>query len=163
MLNRIRGLPWAILVLPLAIGVFVPSGVIFALEAMLTEKTVGQVLSDIASRQFAEGENLFLLAVFGLVPFVVLSVALLFVHRSRHGRPRLRWMAIGGLVGILALMIPMHVLVWLPLYTNADMGSTAVLAFLFIPWLCCASLIIGLGTAELLFRRRYGVARSGAV
>jgi hypothetical protein len=110
--------PWRLLALLLVIGLVMPSMVIFALETSLGHKPPAQALAEIARRQFAEGHNLFLLAAIGLLPFFVLDAVILLVQALAHDRLRLPWIGWGGLSGILALMIPMHVLVWLPLYTN---------------------------------------------
>jgi len=52
-----------------------------------------------------------------------------------------------GLAGILALMIPAHVSVWSPLYTEERMSSTAVIAFFFIPFYCIVTMGIGVSIA----------------
>ena len=153
MSESVHQFSWRWLVALLAVGFVAPSAVIFALETSLAEKTVVQAISEIARRQFAQGENLFLLAAIGLVPFVVLDAALWLVYITAKDRSRMSWLAIAGLVGVLALMLPAHVAVWLPLYTHSHMSSTAVIAFLFIPFYCCVSMAIGLGVGEWLFRR----------
>jgi hypothetical protein len=94
-------------------------------------------------RQFAEGENLFLLALFGLVPFVALSVVCRVAAR-RLSSVRLACLGTGGLLGILGLMVPAHVAVWYPRYGPGRMSSTAVIAFVFIPFYCLVTLFIGL-------------------
>jgi hypothetical protein len=57
---------------------------------------------------------------------------------------RLACVTLGGLLGILAFMIPAHVSVWYPLYGGGHMASTAVIAFVFIPFYCIATLALGL-------------------
>lgn len=151
---RARKVPWALLIWPLLIGAVVPSAVIIALEIFLAGKPVAQVLSETSARQFAEGENLFSLAMFGLIPFIALDVIIVLVSRVVHDSRRLRWVAAGGFIGIVALMVPLHVLVWLPLYTGQRMSSTAVLAFLFIPFYCCVTMVIGLLCGEVAFQSR---------
>ena len=83
------------------------------------------------------------IAAFGLIPFVALSIVCA-VAAGRLAPSRLACLGIGGLVGILALMIPGHVAVWYPLYGPGHMSSTAVIAFLLIPFYCLGSLAIGL-------------------
>jgi hypothetical protein len=127
----------------LAVGLLTPSLIIFVLE--ITVGGINPITSaaDIWHRQFAEGHNLFLLAVFGLIPFVVLSVAIFVMARNRTSR-QLACIVIGGLIGILVLMIPSHVSIWYPLYGPGRMSSTAVVGFLFIPIYCLIPLTIGL-------------------
>jgi hypothetical protein len=129
--------------LPIAVGLVTPSAVIFYLEVFVGHVSPVAAIQDIGWRQFAEGHNLFLLAVFSLIPFVLLSVISLLVGphlpASRQG-----WITLGGLIGILAFMVPSHVAVWYPLYGGGHMSSTAVIAFIFIPFYCVVTLIVGL-------------------
>ena len=94
-------------------------------------------------RQFAEGQNLFLLAAFGLIPFAALS-AICAVAASRLTPIRLACLGVGGLLGIFALMVPGHFSVWYPLYGPGRASSTAVVAFIFIPFFCLVTLGVGL-------------------
>jgi len=128
---------------PLAIGLVVPSLVILCLEVFVGGVPPSAAAADILERQFSEGDNLFLIAAFGLIPFVALSIVCA-VAAGRLAPSRLACLGIGGLVGILALMIPGHVAVWYPLYGPGHMSSTAVIAFLLIPFYCLGSLAIGL-------------------
>jgi hypothetical protein len=130
-------------VTPLAIGLLVPSLVIFCLEVFVGRVSASAAATDVLQRQFSEGDNLFLLAAFGLIPFAALSV-ICAVAAARLTAPRLACLGIGGLVGILGLMIPGHIAVWYPLYGPGYMSSTAVIAFLLIPFYCLGSLAIGL-------------------
>jgi len=107
--------------------------------------------ADILRRQFAEGHNLFLLAAFGLIPFVALS-AVCFVAARWLSPSRLACVAGGGLLGILLLMIPAHAAVWYPHYGGGRMSSTAAIAFLFIPFYCLATLCVGLIVGWLISR-----------
>jgi hypothetical protein len=127
----------------LAVGLITPSLIIFCLEIFVGHINPLTSIADILRRQFAEGDNLFLIAVFGLIPFAVLSMAC-FLAARRLESPRLTCVAIGGLIGILGLMIPGHVAVWYPLYGPGHMSSTAVIAFLFIPFYCIVTLCVGL-------------------
>jgi len=134
-------LVWTIL--PLLVGLATPSAVILWLELFVAHTSLASAIVDLARRQFAEGENLFLLALFGLIPFALLSVTSFVAARFVSGR-RLACISSGGLIGILAFMVPAHVSVWYPLYGGGHMSSTAVIAFLFIPFYCVATLVVGL-------------------
>ena len=128
---------------PLAIGLLVPSLIIFLLEIFVGHISPSAAAVDILKRQFSEGDNLFLLAAFGLIPFAVLS-ATCAIAAGRLTPPRLACLGIGGLIGILGLMVPGHIAVWYPLYDPGRMSSTAVLAFIFIPFYCLVTLLMGL-------------------
>jgi hypothetical protein len=47
-------------------------------------------------------------------------------------------------------MVPAHVSVWYPLYGPGHVSSTAVIAFIFIPFYCLASLCVGLVVGWLI-------------
>ena len=127
---------------PLAIGLLVPSLVVFCLQVFVGHIPVSAAVADIMRGQFAEGENAFFGAVFGLIPFAALAA--ICVRGSRTLTPaRLACVGVGGLIGILALIIPGHVSVWYPLYGPGRMSSTAVLAFIFIPFYCVVTMIVG--------------------
>jgi hypothetical protein len=130
------------IVLPLLVGLITPSAVIFCLEVFVGRISIAAAFLDIAERQFAEGHNLFFLAIFGLVPFVILSI-FSFIGARFLSVTRLACITLGGLGGILAFMIPAHVSVWYPLYGGGHMSSTAVIAFLFIPFYCIVTLAVG--------------------
>lgn len=128
---------------PLVVGLVVPSLVIFYLEVFVGHIAPLAATRDILERQFSEGDNLFLLAAIGLIPFAALS-AICAAAASRFTPARLACLGVGGLAGILSLMVPGHASVWYPLYGPGHMSSTAVIAFLFIPFYCLGTLAIGL-------------------
>ena len=146
---------WSLL--PLIIGLLVPSVIILCLEVFVGHINLLTAITDILLRQFAKGHNLFLLALFGLIPFALLSVACRIASR-RLSPFRLSCLGVGGLLGILFHMVPAHISVWYPLYGGGHMSSTAVIAFVFIPFECLVPLIIGLlagwGVSLLPFIRR---------
>jgi hypothetical protein len=127
----------------LGVGLITPSVIIFCLEVLVGHINPLIAIADILHRQFAKGHNLFLIAALGLIPFAVLSMTC-FVAARRLASSRLTCVALGGLIGILAIMVPGHVAVWYPLYAPGRMSSTAVIAFLFIPFYCIVSLCAGL-------------------
>lgn len=128
----------------IAIGLVTPSLVIFYLETSLGNIPRAVALCHIMERQFAPGENLFILALIGLMPFFVLSIILYFLSHKFETK-RFWCLLVFGLCGILALMIPAHISVWRPLYTGNHMSSTAVIAFVFIPIYCTATMFLGMG------------------
>src|SRR5438309_10784833 len=87
-------------ILPLLVGFVTPSAVILWLEVFVAHTSPASAIVDLARRQFATGENLFLLGPIGLIPFALLSVII--AGRFVSGR-RLACIAIGGFVGILAV------------------------------------------------------------
>lgn len=106
------------IVMPIVLGVFTPSLVIFSLEVFVGARPVPAI----PHRQLAEGAGLFLDTVFGLIPFLFLIVSTAEFSRTLKGK-RLDCVFIGGLVGILAFMIPGHLSVWYPLYSGGHTNS----------------------------------------
>ena len=136
-----HALMWSLIIL--AVGFVTPSLIIFFLEVFVGGIDPAASAADIWHRQFAEAHNLFLLAAIGLIPFAVLSIVIFVVSRKRAPL-QLACIVLGGLIGILALMIPAHVSIWYPLYGPGHASSTAVIGFLFIPFYCLVTLTIGL-------------------
>jgi hypothetical protein len=128
---------------PLIIGFPMPSLAIFYLEVFVAHTSSADAATDILHRQFAEGDNLFLGQLMGLPPFAGLSLAC-FLAAHKFSPARLACLGIFGLLGILAFMIPCHISVWYPHYSGGHMSSTAVIAFVFIPFFCFVPLVIGL-------------------
>ena len=145
---------WPWLLLPLVVGLVTPSLIILVLDVFVARTAVGKAVASIFARQFAEGDNLFLIAALGLIPFVLLFVILLIGYRGAKDRDRLPTLSVAGTIGALALMIPAHVAIWFPLYNGEHLSSTAVIGFIFIPFVCCVSMIIGLAIGLVATKRR---------
>jgi len=139
--NNREALIWSLLCL--AIGLVSPSAIIFCLDVLVGHIDPLTSMADILRRQFAQGHHLLLIALFGLIPFTVLSAAC-FLAARRMRSTRLACVAVGGLLGILARMVPGHIEVWYPLYGSGPKSSTAVIAFAFMPFYCLTTLCIGL-------------------
>ena len=129
--------------LPAILGVLTPSLVIFLLEVFVGHISPIRSVLSILERQFAEGHNLFLIMVFGFIPFAILIGITVILSRTVKGK-RLDCLFIGGLLGILVLMVLGHVAVWFPLYGGSHMSSTSVIAFFFIPFYCIGTMGIGM-------------------
>ena len=139
-MNAKQALCWSLAFL--FIGFLTPSAIIFSVEVFVANISPIASAAGILRRQFSEGDSLFLLAVFSLIPFFVLSLACFALSLRLHGS-RFACVAIGGLLGILGLMVPAHVSVWYPLAVDHG-SSTSIVAFILIPFLCIASLAAGL-------------------
>lgn len=129
--------------IPLMTGLVTPSLVIFYLEVFVGRTSPSAAMADILERQFSEGDNLFLIALLGLIPFAALS-AVCAIAASRLSPARLACFGTGGMIGILALMVPGHYFVRYPLYGPGNMSSTAVVAYFSIPIYCLISMALGL-------------------
>jgi len=131
------------LAIPVITGLIVPSLVIFYLEVVVGGISPSAAAADIWARQFSEGDNLFLLTLFGLIPFIALAAACT-LAAGRLTSARLACFGIGGLAGILVLMVPSHYTVWYPLYGSGQTSSTAVVSFIAIPFYCLITMAFGL-------------------
>ncbi len=147
--NNREALTWSLLCL--GIGLVTPSAILFCMDVLIGHIDPLTSIAGILRRQFAQGHNLFLIALFGLIPFAVLSAAC-FLAARRMQSTRLACVAVGGLLGILIVMVPGHMAVWYPLYGSGRLSSTAVVAFVFIPFYCLVTVCIGLFAGWLVSR-----------
>ncbi len=146
--------------LPIMFGALTPSLVIFSLEVFVGNYSPVKAIIDILSQQFARGHNLFLIMLWGLIPFAILMLSTALFSRSFKGK-KLDCIFYGGLVGILGLMILGHFSVWFPLYARLHMHSTAVIAFFFIPFFCIVTMGIGLLIGWLISKSEPGSPARG--
>ncbi len=137
---------------PLGTAFIVPSLIIFLLEVLVGRIPPLKSIQDIIHRQFARGDNLFLLALFGSIPFLI-HIAVLFSSSFSMDSRRLDYLLWGGLTGTLIVMFWGHISIWGPLYSQGHMSSTAVIGFLFIPFLCIPTMLIGTGVGWFLSKR----------
>lgn len=140
-----------LIILSVMVGFFMPSLVLVTVQIVVGGVPVLSAIVDVLDGQFAQGRNLFTLALLGLLPFIVLA-AMVPRFAARHPRRACTALWASGLVGILAVMVPGHAAVWWPLYGPGRMSSTAVIAFLFIPVYCAGSLFLGLAIGRLVIR-----------
>lgn len=129
--------------LPLMVGLLLPSLVLFAVQVVVGGVAWSAALADVLARQFAPGHNLFLIAVLGLLPFVVLAVVSVIAARRLPAR-RLSCFMAGGLAAILAITVPGQVGVWAPFYGGGQISSTAPIAFVILPVFGVVALAVGL-------------------
>lgn len=134
---------WSLLLL-VFVGLALPSLIVVVMEMTLGGTPLISAIGKVVRRQFASGENLFLIAILGLIPFVLLAGVLRYLS-PRLTTYRFTILLVFGMLGIFALMIPAHMSVWRPLYTADSMSSTAAIAFVFIPVYCVATMLVGLG------------------
>lgn len=139
---------------PLAIGFLASPLALLGVQTLVGGVPLDAAIADILEKQFAHGHNLFTLSLIGLIPFVVLAIRIRTYAANRTRRACFAlWLS--GLFGILAFMIPVHISVWYPLYGPGRMSSTGVIAFLFIPFYCIATLFIGLLIGHFVTRHQW--------
>lgn len=122
------------LYISLATGILTPSLAILMLEVFFSSGR-----SSPYRPSPVQGFDPFLL-VLSMVPFVVVTAVISVVGERR--RPYAFW---GGLIGAWGFTVYGHATVWYPLFVpGRRMSSTAVIAFLFIPFYALIPMAIGL-------------------
>ncbi len=138
------------ILIPLLVGVFTPSLLIFIFDVFASHISPISSLLKVLSQQFG-GDKLFLIMLFGLIPFVLLIRITALVSRKLKGK-RLDCIFWGGLIGILALMLYAHIWIMYPNYGDGHNLSTSSVGFIFIPFLCSLTMGIGLLIGFLISR-----------
>ena len=89
---------------------------------------------------------------FRIVPFALLAIITGLLGRKIR-RDFLVFTVIGGLIGVFLFYIPATASIWRPLYVGGRVSSTAVIAFLFIPFYAVPYMLAGTagGLAVTLF------------
>jgi len=142
-MTNVQRVKVACCIVPALVGLVTPPAVRFCVEVFAGGIAPMRSLGDMAHRYLDAGGGMALLVLLDLVPFVIL-VGVLATSWPVLAPRRVYGLLVGGLIGVLAVMVPAHVGVWYPLYTGGPTSSTAVLAFLFIPWLCVPGMLAGL-------------------
>ena len=127
-MNKLR-FNW--LIISIFVGFFTTPAVIFALDIFIGNIHPIDSISKIVNEQFGSGYNLFLLSLYGLIPFILHGVYC-YWYGQIYNKRTLNCYGLTGLTSILSCMIPMHALTWLPLYGHERTSSTGAIAFIFI-------------------------------
>ena len=141
------------ILLPPALGAIIPSAVIFCLQVFVANISPLVALADVIQRQAGKDTQLWVIAAINIIPFVTLSIICSFLARSIPQR-RLNCIGLSGLVGILALMIPLHIDVWYPVFSGQRTSSTGPVGLVFAPFYCLGTLFVGLLVGWLACFRR---------
>ena len=138
----------------LFIGFITTPAVIFFFELFVKNITIRDLVNQLLNGQFKEGDNIFLLSVYGLIPFALHS---LFCHSFGEvfNNRVLNCYGLIGIVSIMSCMVPMHFFAWIPVYRGDLVSSTSVLVFIVIPWFCVLSLGLGLCLSWAVTRHKY--------
>ena len=97
---------------------------------------------EILAGQFKPGYNYFTITLIGMLPAVAL-IGIAVYASNRIAPKRVYCVIAGGMIGYLAILILIHVAVIYPLYGGGKMSSTAVIAYLFIPYHSAWAITIG--------------------
>lgn len=130
---------------PLIIGLLTPAGVVLGLNIFVSGQPLVSAITDPCKGPFAGDMccwHPFFLG-FTLIPFIALSI-LSWLASKQITHARVILIELFGLLGILAVTIPAHISVWYPLYGGGHMSSTAVIAFVFIPFVAIGGMALGI-------------------
>jgi len=134
---------------PVVLGFISPSVIKLFVQMKVGHQTFIQAFKDIMSKQFETGQNLFLVSLLGLLPFIVLAT-ILFVYVKTHNLRSSWCWTLCGKLGTYSVMIPAHIAVWAPMYSKGLILPTGLTSYLFIPLASTASMLVGLLLARRL-------------
>lgn len=141
------------IILPIVVGALTPSLAIILLQVFLGSVPPMRSVDGVLERQFAEGDNMFLVMVFGMIPFIVL-IGITWLQAREADIVSLNYRFYGGLLGIVSYMLYKHISIWLPMYTDEKLHSTFGLGFILVPFYCIVTMVIGMVAGWLVYRLR---------
>ena len=119
-----------------------------AVEAAYKPEQIINILSRFPSLLFASGHNLFLLGLINAIPFVVFAFLTRWRYRLSASeepnsfRPH-KWGVIFAGLAVLAMTLFVQLVVWLDVFNPKGGSSTAVIAFVFLPFYALALMPVG--------------------
>lgn len=130
-------------VLPVVFGVITPTMVWLGVNVVVGGNAPADAMLD-TLLEHLKGRAL-LLDLFSLVPFIALAV-ISHYNAGRVPGVALWSVTIGGVIGILALLIPAYWVAWDTIYNNVigDEKTTGALVFFFTPLYCLATMLGGM-------------------
>jgi hypothetical protein len=129
--------------LPIAIGLLLPSIVLFYVLVNIGGYSIGNAFGEVLTEQFEEGTNLFFIAILTAIPFLILSLVVIyqmFVYSIR----RAMVFNVLGLSVLVSFIVPVYYFNWKDLYAGEHVSSTSCLIFLFVPIYACIALFFSL-------------------
>src|SRR5262249_6736632 len=119
-----------------------------AVEVFFRPGEIGWILARFPSLLFASGHNLFLLGLINTIPFVVFAFLTRWRYRlSATEDPKTflphKWGIIGAGLTVFAMTLFIQLVVWLDVFNPKGGSSTAVIAFVFLPFYALALMPVG--------------------
>ena len=133
----------AVWVMPLIAGGIVPTVVWYAAQRYVGHISFGDALMDILLEHL-RGRAL-MLDLFSMLPFAVLATTA-YKNARRMSLLTLSAVTLGGLIGIVALMMPLYYMGWETFYNEfrGDEKTTGAMIFFFTPLYCIATMLAGM-------------------
>jgi hypothetical protein len=126
-------------------------------EAAYKPEQIFAILTRFPSLLFAPGHNLFLLGLINAIPFVVFAFLTRWRYRlsaaedAKTFRPHKWGIAAAGFV-VFAMTLFIQLVVWMDVFNPQGGSSTAVIAFVFLPFYALALMPVGYLVGYLLGR-----------
>ena len=133
----------AVWVMPLIAGIIVPTVVWYVAQRYVGHIRIGDALMDILLEHL-RGRAL-MLDLFSMLPFAVLATTA-YKNARRMSLVTLWAVTLGGLIGIVALMMPLYYMGWETFYNEirGDEKTTGAMIFFFTPLYCIATMLAGM-------------------
>ncbi|MCI0406350.1 MAG: hypothetical protein L0Z48_03150 [candidate division Zixibacteria bacterium] len=117
-------------------------------EAYYKPDQIGRILARFPELLFAPGHNLFLLGLINAIPFVVFVYLTRWRYRlsvaedAKTFRPH-KWGTIAAGLVVFAMTLFIQWVVWMDVFNPKGGSSTAVIAFVFLPFYALALMPVG--------------------
>ena len=130
-------------IFPIIVGAIAPTLSWFAAQRYVGHIRFGDALMDILLEHL-KGRAL-MLDIFSMLPFAVLA-GTAFKNARRMSQVTLWAVTLGGILGIVALMLPLYYMGWETIYNDirGDEKTTGAMIFFFTPLYCLATMLGGM-------------------
>lgn len=138
-------------------GIAMPWLVRILVEAAYKPEQIVAILTRFPSLLFAPGHNLFLLGLINSIPFIVFAFLTRWRYRmsamedAKTFQPH-KWGVIGAGLTVFAMTLFIQLVVWMGVFNPRGGSSTAVIAFVFLPFYALALMPVGYLVGWLLGR-----------
>jgi len=136
--------------LPIIVGILTTPTILLYVKIVYGNMGFLQAFNELIIEQYKHGNNLFFIELLGLIPYAFLS-AYMMSYTKKATTKESYAVCIGGIIGALIFTILGHFSIWHSIYTNAPGASTAVIGFLFIPFIAILPMCMGGYTGKSLF------------
>ena len=143
-----RGIQWAMI--PPVVGI---------LQSLLTQWTYAVAVGDLSFLQawnslvyvwFSDADKVNMLFWHGIVPYIPLATAMLFLASTSIPTRKLTCLLVGGLIGIFLIVFPMDRAVWLSYFNHH--GLIKAMIWIALPFIGWGMSVLGFGSGWLVSR-----------
>ena len=124
------------------LGLCEPQAILFIIHVAIGGMSIKKAFPEVIVSN-SENGYFFITSILNLIPFIILNIYLFVKHRYDSAKKYI-FMYASGLVGILILLIPMHIVTFYGINKSLPGSSTAPIAFIFLPLYAVFALSMGL-------------------